>query len=270
MKKSTGLKLSSVGTLLVCLTISAALVVVLSATRPVLGTMQGYKTFVLDFTKPEEVKSKATWSKPDRLDVTPDGLGWDGTSKGQYDAWIESVPVAVGWSWRPVIAVTVTAEVLPPGKFTFRENQTTWPRGEIYARYSPDRKHWSSWQCLEMQHPKDKRNPRQTYRGTVRVPYREMKAYRELILEYRRMNVPWGDDEEAAVRWILRDDPRFFEKQLPFVGYVQFLYETGIYGGKRLKALRFELSYGTSGLHQPARDPAVEKGHRGPWRFIAQ
>jgi hypothetical protein len=270
MKKSTGRKRVSLCALLVRLTISAALVVVLPAARPVLGIMMGHETFVLDFTKPEEVKSKATWSDPDKLDVTPAGLGWDGDPRGSRDAWIESVPVAVGFSWRPVISVSVTAEVLPPGKFIFRENQTIWPGGEIYARYSPDRKHWSSWHCLEMQPPRNKRGPRQTYKGTVRVPYREAKAYRALIRKYVRMDVPWGSDEEAAVRWILEDDPRFFEKQLPFVGYVQFLYETVMRGGKRLKGLRFELHFGAGGAHMPARDPAVEKGHGGPWRFVAQ
>ena len=31
----------------------------------------------IDFTKPSDVESKATWSHPNKLAITPQGLGWD-------------------------------------------------------------------------------------------------------------------------------------------------------------------------------------------------
>jgi len=60
-------------------------------------------------------------------------------------------------------------------------------------------------------------------------------------------------NEEAAVQWIPEKQLYFFEHELPFTGYVEFLYETFIQGNQRLKRLNIKLSYwrGGSALQKP-------------------
>src|SRR5207237_592770 len=116
------------------------------------ASMERTITLLLNFTNATSVKTMAKWS--DRIDLGNRGLGWAGPTNASLDIWIESVPQAVGWSWRPVIAVSIRAEIFPPGKFVFFQdathNEVTYPSGEIYVRYSADKKHWSSWQNLKM------------------------------------------------------------------------------------------------------------------------
>jgi hypothetical protein len=71
------------------------------------------------------------------------------------------------------------------------------------------------------------------------------------------------------VKDLLRTDPAFFEKQLPFIDYVQFLYEGGLKGGERIRALCVEISWAVSGLHTIPKDKKVEENRNGPWRFKA-
>jgi len=118
-----------------------------------------------------------------------------------------------------------------------------------------------------MQTPEPGKTPQQRYAGTLRVPYKEQDAYRSLLREYSRMDVLWASDEEAAVRWILQKDPKFFEKSLPLVGYVQFLFEASLRGGQRIERIRFELTYGAGGMHSPPKDQSVYQTRDGPWRF---
>ena len=82
------------------------------------------------------------------------------------------------------------------------------------------------------------------------------------------MEVPWASDEEAAVKWILKEkNPNFLEEDIPFVGYLQFRYESSLRGGERLKGIKINASYGVGGLHSTPNDESVYKDQDGPWRF---
>jgi hypothetical protein len=83
------------------------------------------------------------------------------------------------------------------------------------------------------------------------------------------MDVPWRSDEEAAVRWILQKQPDFFEKNLPFVGYVQFRMEGSMPGSQRIKKIRMQLDWMVGGLHALPKNPDDEKNRDGAWRFEA-
>ncbi|HUW57823.1 MAG TPA: hypothetical protein VMZ92_14375 [Planctomycetota bacterium] len=242
------------------------------AAREAPGSMHAARRFVLDFTKPETVKKQAVWSPVDRLDMTDAGLGWDGAANASYDAWIQTTePIGIGWSWRPVQNARVSAEIIPAGEFTFTgEHGVAFPSGTLYVRHSPDTKHWSGWQVLEFETPRDKENPKQRYHGDLRIPYRERGAYGGLVRHYGTMDVPWKSDEEAAVRWIVKNDPKFFEKHTPFIGYLQFLLEISLRGSRRIQRITFDVSYGAGGRHSPPRDPEADKDRQGPWRFKAE
>lgn len=249
------------------LTVVLFTVIVLATSTPVIAVVNAGQEVVLDFTQPDKIKQFARWTAECRIDSTRDGLGWDGPANAGCDVVIETVkPIAVGWSWHPVTTVNIETEVIPAGKFTFRGSSgVSFPHAAsaVYARYSPDGKHWSTWQTLMAQVPRDKERPRLWIRGRLRVPHKARKRYTELLREFSGTERPIGVDEEAAVRWILEKQPDFFEHELPFIGYIEFLYETFIKGNQRLKQLRINLSYSRGG------QVSIPPGHRenNRWRF---
>jgi hypothetical protein len=179
---------------------------------------------VVDFTNSSVAITNASWS--DNFSISTNGLGWDGKANENRDVWIQSIPVAMGNSWRPPRSVSITIEVNPQ----FPTN------GHFFVRYSPDQKHWSSWQALEQR------------RGVIEVPQNERLEYDKLVQDYSGMDVPWKSDEEAAQKWILQQQPDFLDKHLPFVGYIQFRIEGSIPGGQRINKIRMHDSWGVSGL----------------------
>jgi hypothetical protein len=148
--------------------------------------------------------------------------------------------------------------------------------GQLYARYSADAEHWTTWQPLEAEPMPPgvagtAKGPTQTFKGMLRVPYRERAKYGELLQAYsRRQDVPWASDEEAMVKDFLTTDPKFFERQTPFVGYVQLLYETQLAGGQRIEGIDVQAHWGVGGVHAIPKDRAAEKDRDGPWRFRAR
>lgn len=236
----------------------------LAISTPVLAVVDVGWQVVLDFTQPDKIKQMAHWTDEHYINSTRDGLGWDGKAREHRDVVIETVePIAVGWSWHPVTTLNIATEVIPAGKFTFNGG-VAFPStaSTLYARYSPDGKHWSTWQALKAQVPRDKEHPRLWIQGTLRVPRKARQRYAKLLREFARTDRPISVDEEAAVRWILEKQPDFFKHELPFIGYVEFLYETSIQGNQRLKRLNINLSYHGSRMSLPP-------GHRvnSRWRF---
>jgi hypothetical protein len=221
-----------------------------------LAEIVSHTEYTLDLRKPREAAKKAEWSSPDKIKATREGLGWgDRDDKGSRDVWLQTEPIGLGYSWRPTSIASIKATVEGAGA-----------DGLLYARYSADGKRWTTWQHIEAAG----KGPG-VFRGTLRVPYREATRYHQLRLEYeRRDDVPWGSDEEALVKDILKREPKFFEKTTPFIGYVQFLYETQLGGGERMKGLRVEAGWFLSGLHHQPNKPGADKGRDVPWRFKAQ
>ena len=252
--------------------IAVAVLVASSAQASILD----FKSLAIDFTNPADARDKATWSEPDKLTVSTNGLGWDGEAASSRDGWIQTIPLALGLSWRPPYAVSVRVSVHPkPTEFVLNNGQKSTPyAGDVYVRYSTDLLHWSTWQVLQTSEPQsntEKQNPGRHFSGTVRVPYSERDEYGKLISEYARLDVPWQSDEDAAVRWILEKEPDFFAKQLPFIGYVQFRYEAGFYGGQRIASFKADVSYGMSGLHSAPKDKDAYKDRDStPWSFRAK
>ena len=239
------------------------------------GDIEDFKQITIDFTDAAATNA-ATWSTPDKLTVSTNGLGWDGVAASSRDGWIQTKPLALGLSWRTPGAVSVRVAIQPPtGEISLNSGQKTTPYGgDVYVRYSPDRKHWSSWQVLEQTRtrtpPEEKKNPGRHFNATVQVPYRERERYGELLSEYSRLDVAWQSDEEAAVRWIVGREPDFFAKQIPFIGYVEFLFEGQFYGSQRVRSFHAEISYGMTGIHSVPKDKSVYQERSSiPWRFEA-
>jgi hypothetical protein len=148
----------------------------------------------------------------------------------------------------------------------FREG--VW-KGDLYVRYSLDKKHWSSWQKLQVKGNPQPREKGVKFTGMLGIPEIARRRYYELVEEYSKLDVPWQSDEEAAVKWILKKEPEFFAKNLPFIGYVQFHFEGLFRGGERITAFDCRLNWSVGGLHLPPKDPDGYKKSEGPWRFDA-
>jgi hypothetical protein len=243
---------------------------------PVDASILAIKEFDIDFTNPIDAPTKATWSKPDRLTISKDGLGWEGGDPNAYwESWIKTEPVALGVSWRTPSAISVQLTIRPlPSELTLNSGQKYTPDiGSAYVRYSPDLTHWSTWQVLQRVEPQSIREnalPGRIFGGKIQVPSRNRERYQELLQEYARRDVPWESDEEAAVDWILESDPQFFAKQIPFIGYAEFLFESGIRSGQRIRSLKAEISYGMSGMHTLPKEPRFQLGRDVPWRFTSR
>lgn len=225
------------------------------------------KELTIDFTNEQDVIEKAIWFPAEKVNAGAKGLGWDGESNASRDGWIHTKPLAVGLSWRAPSSVSLRVEIAPaPVEITLPNGQKTTPWvGEAFARYSPDGVHWSTWQALSRD---DKKPEVRSFVGVLGVPQRERRQYGEYLAEYSKLDVPWKSDEEAAVAWILKRTPDFFGRSLPFIGYVEFLFEFPFQGGQRLASLKATAACGMSGLHYPPKDEAAFKDRQNlPWRF---
>jgi hypothetical protein len=95
-------------------------------------------------------------------------------------------PVGVGLSWRPARSVNIEVEINPPGEFVFKGNSITCPSCSLYACYSADALHWSNWQVLKKDIPKDQNESKQKYSGTISVTQTQSQEYNELRMQYQK------------------------------------------------------------------------------------
>ena len=212
----------------------------------------------VNLTDAKQAQQQCAWSDPARIQVDEKGLGWGAAAdEGSRDFWLQTIkPIALGESWRPPISANVRVTIDHVGT-----------AGILYVRHSPDAKNWSEWQVVPAETP----TKGQSFQGEIRVPYREQGAYRELLQAYsRREDVPWASDEEAFVKELVAKDADYFQRQKPFIGYVQFLYETQLHGGQRIAGIKAEVSWAIGGVHAVPKNPDVYKDRGGPWRFKAE
>lgn len=236
----------------------------------------------IDFTSVADASAKADWA--DLVSVGPEGLGWDADPTSVREGWIQTKPIATGLWWRPATSISLRVEISPaPAPITLANGQTHVPWGGlVYARYSADRQHWSDWQALEWKAEKSPAPaepvaaektpaPPLSFAGTLAVPQLVREPYVKYLESYARMDVPWTSDEEALCRWIITQDRDFFARTIPFVGYVELLFEHGFHGNRRIRSLRVDLSFGMSGMSAIPRDPAAARlNDQSPWRFVGE
>ncbi len=240
----------------------------------------GGENETLDFTKEEDSK---TLELGEGLKVTQDGLGIaDESSYGLHSSFT-TAPMAVGTAWRTVRELSLTGSLKfssPNGK---GEKATSY-LSQVYVRYGPDKKHWSTWQPLlpnvlliDFSPKPSKRFPERPkieggvfeFFGDLEVPGIDIRDYAQLLREYEQLDVPWINDEEAAVKWMLKKHPDFFSQHLPFIGYIQFYFEGRFAAGVWITGFNYSTLWSVGGMHQAPKDPAARKKSEGPWRFDA-
>ena len=231
------------------------------------GSIDSENSLTINFKDPNDAKAKAIWSEPNCINVTSQGLGWDGQGNACRDSWILTNELAIGLSWRPTQSAHITVELEPLLKtITLGSGQTFTPSpGRMFVRHSPDAKHWSSWEMMKFNGQK---NSKYQYSAEVGVPHRDRTEYEGYMRQYWARDVPWTSDEEAMVKWIVESDPNFFGKPTPFIGYVQILYDVSLYGGQRLTRLDFTATWAVGGKHNPPKDKNMYRNEI-PWRYRA-
>ncbi|MCK4917984.1 MAG: hypothetical protein KAS51_07200 [Candidatus Omnitrophica bacterium] len=251
------------------------IIIFLLLTFSVLGnhayaSILGMEELKINFTDKNDAKTKATWSEPDKINLTENGLGWDGEQNASCDSWIQTIPLAVGLSWRPAQSVNVTVEIEPEIKSVALPNGQAYTPyiGSMFVRYSPDAKHWSSWQAMDYSKTQGQAITKRKFTAFVNISQKERKEYISYMKKYWKLDVPWVSDEEALVKWILKHDQEFFNKHIPFIGYLQFLYEISLPGDQRIIEFHVRASFGLGGKHQTPKDKNVYKERDNiPWRF---
>jgi len=221
----------------------------------------------INFADSNDAKSKATWSEPNLINITSQGLGWDGPDNALRDGWIITKEIAIGMSWRPPQSASVTVALQPILKtVTLPNGQTLTPfQGRMFMRHSPDVQHWSSWQIMKMEGQKDSKYQ---YSDEIGIPLKERAKYMEYRRQFGKLDVPWRDDEEALVKWIVAKEPNFFEKSFPFIGYIQILYEGSFNGGQRLTQLDINYGWTVNGMVSMPEDRKMfNERHTIPWRY---
>ena len=221
----------------------------------------------ISFTNRHEAETKAIWSETNHLTITSAGLGWDGEPAATREGWIQTKPVGVGLAWRPTAGVNLRVRIEPaPQPIKLNSGQTYTPYfGRVFARYSPDARHWSSWHELRQ----DGTNSPTVHQGSMAVTRRAQQRFAQHRSAYAKLNVPWPDDTEACVRWLLQREPDFFATELPFIGYVEFLIEGSFHGGQRIRSFDADISWVVSGMHQPPKDGQPHPSFERPWQFKA-
>lgn len=224
--------------------------------------------FQVDLRNAKEAKANVSWSTPQHINVTKEGLGWEGgPNDGSRDFWLQTKPIAIGQSWRPPNSALIRVDIDRAGT-----------QGRLFVRYSCDRQHWTTWHPLErglhrqLQPRNLQRDEENTFDGIIRVPRRAMTSYEKLRLDYsRREDVPWRSDEQALVTEIVKQDPAYFQKSTPFIGYVQLLYETELPAETPIRQIDVNIGWVLSGRHHEPKDKETyNKRANKPWQFEAK
>lgn len=247
----------------------------------------------IDFARPTSAPLQAQWSgvtpsylkgQPNFADETPGesgecleltGKGLSPPPKSPCDAyWIRTLPKALGSSWRPTrtVSSTLTLHFTSDEDTKVGESADAKGNARAFIRYSPDLVHWSSWQAMTRK-PGDENdsseNTVQEFVAQTVTPDVEWQPYGDLLREYALGDVPWASDEGAAVQWIVNNDPEFFSKQIPFIGYVEYLYESRLKRSDCVDSLSIDIAWSVGGL-TTAPKPGTPVPREGSWAYDAR
>jgi hypothetical protein len=191
----------------------AAALMVLWMETPVLAQICGAPDTEVLLAK-GKIPSGVTWSAAFQL--TSDGLQ-QLPENYKSDIWIQTHKIPVGIAWRPPSSSTVSLSIYGNGAKDY----------PIYAyvRYGCDGVHWSSWYPMQPS-AKLRANSLATYTCYLRLPNVAFEKFCDLEKEWEGTKPDWDEDTDACCRWIAKNHPRFFEDEIPFLGYVQFRLET--------------------------------------------
>jgi hypothetical protein len=232
---------------------NAAVVLVWLLATVSLGGQRFWDTTTAIDLRAQAVSEEMTWSR--NLTRTADGLDTgpaSGTAIPEF--WLQTPPLATGPSWGPPdnVTVSMTLDDLEMVETTMRASLA------VFARYSADRVHWSSWFPVPA-------TSRETFHGSHVLPRTAQERRNALLQEWGRTEPVWSSDQHEFFLWVAAEHPDFFETEIPVVGYVQLRVE-GLAQSFRAAGITVRLQAGMSGLSAVPRGP-VRPDAESPWFF---
>ena len=223
----------------------------------------------ITFTPESPSLTNVTWEPANNFNVTENGLGWEDEPAAHRDITLRFKPIPIGYSWRAPAGVGVSMKVFSDrSEYILNSGHTSTPYpGQFYVRYSVNRKNWSSWINVPQDNTTDAKY--WYYHVGLGVPDLNMIEYREYYNAYKQLDVPWVDDQNALAEWIVKEDPAFFANHIPFIGWIEILYEGSIGGSRRFNEINISLGIGISGMHSSPKD-AYTPDYRSPWNFYQE
>jgi hypothetical protein len=179
-----------------------ALAVALCVTSPSWAGLHVLSDFDIDFTK-DKVPAGTTWSHDFHL--TKEGLASSPRQKAEDAAWIQTGTIVVGREGDCPTTFDVS--------IFLKRTEPKCRRPTGFVRYGCDGRHWSTWYMME------NNNGGVKYKCWLTLPRAAQEKF--LALTLTRQN----DSYDELCRWIAREHPDFFEREIPFIGYVQFRFE---------------------------------------------
>lgn len=203
------------------------------------------------FTK-KDFKDQVWYSSA--FTLTDEGLVYQPT-EGQTGKLlrIESQPIPTPSAIRPPTSVSMWMDItsnLPNEKLK-----------NVWFRFSSDLRHWSEWRLFS-----EEIESIGSLKGRPgRAVSNDDSHDRFLGFRNQWINTNPEDvnDESECSHWIVRQDPTFFEKEKPFVGYVQYLIDFPEDAGPiKIQGIRLSTVSTVSGLFSnvvPTEPPAMKK-----------
>jgi hypothetical protein len=212
----------------------------------------------------EKIQKGVTWSENFSLKET--GLETTELPANQSrDLWIQTHAFPIGLSWRPPSSANFTVSF--EGSLNDADpNYRIEP--QIFIRYSCDKVNWSTWYNFNKTERKDKERFK-IYEGKIWLPALASERYLKLMREWWKTEPMWSSDENEYCEWLLKKEPDFFAKEMPFIGYVQVrLEKMSVNLSQNLKSMTIGYSWGVGGLASIPKDKSkVRKNTEDKWFF---
>ena len=166
--------------------------------------------------------------------------------------------IPVGKAWRPPKGASILLEV--------DGTVVTAPYGmAAFIRYSIDSIHWSTWYNLNESETL-LTNTSHIYKDRISLPWIASEKYDDFEKKYYESNLQAQENTDTVCRWIVKQDPSFFEHEMPFLGYAQIRLEFSA-SSALIKEISVEMSWGTSGV---ARLPFNNGNTADKWHFTGK
>jgi hypothetical protein len=211
---------------------------------------------------PEKIQKGVSWS--DKFSLKETGLETKQLPTNQsQDVWLQTHPFPIGLSWRPPIGANFN--VYLEGSSDGR-NPVSPVDPQIFIRYSSDKINWSTWYYLGKSAQKEKSGG---YEGGIWLPSSASEKYRSLMRDWWKTDPVWSSDETEFCEWLLKKEPDFFAKEMPFIGYVQVRFEQlSVNPSLNLKSMTVRYMWGVGGLATIPKDKSkVRKNTEDKWFF---
>lgn len=212
--------------------------------------------------QPNKIPAGTTWHP--EFTLTDNGLVFrELPPNGLQESWVQTEPFPIGYSWRPPYSAGF--RIFLDGSFAETKGSGE-PR--IYLRYGCDKEHWSTWYEARLT---EEKNPEglKMYQARVSVPDVARARYISMMQDWWKSGPAWTSDETEYAQWLVQKEPAFFDKEFPFIGYVQVrLEKSSTHSREQVKSLTVGYTWAISGLTSHVSDKSrVRKNTDNKWFF---